>query len=174
MPRSSRLILLLLLMFCAHAHAQRSYFALYDQDTGLNVGEIAALAQDDTGFLWIGAHRGLIRFDGRTFVPWAPETLDEVVYQLLYGPNDELLVRGASGRGWRRTARGLDPLIGPDGKPVADLNSIAFDARGRLWAVLGTSLWRRDTSNWTRIDGRIPDVEVKHTPARQGVLDLAQ
>jgi len=174
MPRSSRVILVLLLLFCAPLHAQRSYFALYDQDTGLNVGEIAALAQDDTGFLWIGAHRGLIRFDGRTFVPWAPETLDEVVYQLAYGPNDELLVRGASGRGWRRTQHGLDPLIGPDSKPVTELNSIAFDTRGRLWAVLGTSLWRRDASNWTRIDGRIPSTEnVQRVYAtRDGVVAL--
>jgi signal transduction histidine kinase/ligand-binding sensor domain-containing protein len=175
MRRSSRFIVLSLLFVCAQVHAQRSYFALYDQDTGLNVGEIAALAQDDTGFLWIGAHRGLIRFDGHTFVPWASETLDEVVYQLLYGPSDELLVRGASGHGWRRTGHGLDPLIGPDGKPVADLNSIAFDARGRLWAVLGTSLWRRDTgAHWTRIDGRMPaDEKAQRIYAtRDGVVAL--
>ncbi len=156
-PRSIVPWLSALLLVSTLAHAQRSYFALYDQDTGLNVGEIAALAQDDTGFLWIGAHRGLIRFDGRTFVPWAPETLDEVVYQLLYGPNDELLVRAASGRGWRRTAHGLDPLTGADGAPVSDLNSIAFDSHQRLWAVLGTTLWRRDAAaRWTRIDGAIP------------------
>ncbi|HEX4480889.1 MAG TPA: histidine kinase [Rudaea sp.] len=164
-----------LLLFCGHAVAQRSYFALYDQDTGLNVGEIAALAQDDTGFLWIGAHRGLIRFDGHSFVPWAPETLDEVVYQLLYGPNDELLVRAASGRGWRRTAHGLEPLPGPDGKQLATLNSIAFDTRGRLWAVIGTSLWRRDTNErWSPIASAIPaDEKIQRVyPARDGVVAL--
>src|SRR5579863_3110277 len=86
-------ILLGLLAVVADAEAQRSYFRMYDQDYGLDVGEIVALAQDRDGFLWIGAHRGLIRFDGRNFVLWDQEQVDEVVSQIVYGPGDDLLIR---------------------------------------------------------------------------------
>jgi len=153
-------VLCALLLLSGGVHAQRSYFTLYDQDYGLNVGEIAALAQDDAGFLWIGAHRGLLRFDGRNFVPWAPDKLDEVVYQLLHGPGDVLLVRAASGRGWQRTAEGLQPLAGPDGNQIVSLDSFDFDRDGRLWAVISGVLWRRDdAAQWRRIDHRIPGTE---------------
>jgi signal transduction histidine kinase/ligand-binding sensor domain-containing protein len=152
--------LFVLLFVAMQAGAQRSYFTLYDRDYGLNVGEIAALAQDDTGFIWIGAHRGLIRFDGRNFVPWAPEVLDEVVYQILAGPDDQLLVRAASGRGWRRTTQGLDPLPGPDGAQLTQLGSFAFDASGVLWAVIRDELWQRDgAANWRRIENGIPPAD---------------
>lgn len=155
------LALVALLVFASAALAQNSYFRTYDQDYGLNVGEIAALAQDDTGFVWIGAHRGLIRFDGHSFVPWAPQLVDEVVYQLLHGPNDELLVRAASGRGWKRTSQGLEPIAGPDGQPLIALNSFDFTSNGRLWAVVGTQVWRRDASVWTHAS--VPSSE---TPQR--------
>ena len=158
--RRDLLALCTLVLASAGAHAQRSYFTLYDQDSGLNVGEIAALAQDDAGFLWIGAHRGLLRFDGRNFVPWAPDKLDEVVYQLLHGPGDVLLVRAASGRGWQRTVDGLEPLTGPDGHQIVSLDSFDFDRDGRLWAVIGGVLWRRDAAaQWRRVDHRIPGTE---------------
>ena len=149
-----------LLLLSAEANAQRSYFRLYDQDYGLNFGEIAALAQDQQGFLWIGAHRGLIRFDGRSFVHWAPAQLDEVVSQIIYGPDDQLLVRSATGLGFRRIARGLDPLPGPDGQPLRTLNSFDFTTNGRLWAVVGAELWQRDpNSRWSRVDRGIPGDE---------------
>src|SRR5947209_1249368 len=104
-------LLLLAIALCAsisNAHAQRSYFKLYDQNQGLAAGEIAALAQDDDGYIWIGAHRGLLRFDGHEFLRWAPQQLDEVVYELIYGPDDQLLLRTATGHGLRRTAAGLE------------------------------------------------------------------
>ena len=100
-----RLVAAVLVLLSAEALAQRSYFRLYDQDYGLDVGEIVALVQDGDGFLWIGSHRGLVRFDGRTFVPWGQDEVDEVVSQLIYGPDDELLIRTATGRGLRRTAQ---------------------------------------------------------------------
>ena len=133
-----------LLLWIVDASAQRSYFRLYDQNQGLAAGEIAALAQDDDGFIWIGAHRGLLRFDGHEFLRWAPQQLDEVVYELVYGPNDQLLARTASGLGLRRTAAGLEAIVGPDGVPLAALSTLQFDASGQLWAVIGQQLWRRD------------------------------
>src|SRR5258706_1710727 len=138
------LLAMALLAFIADANAQRSYFKLYDQNQGLAAGEIAALAQDDDGYIWIGAHRGLLRFDGHEFLRWAPQQLNEVVYELVYGPDDQLLARTASGRGFRRTAAGLLAIAGTDGPPVAPITQFQFDASGQLWAIIDRQLWRPD------------------------------
>lgn len=147
-----KLILVFALLSCsAAANAQRSYFKLYDQNQGLAAGEIAALIQDDEGFIWIGAHRGLLRFDGHEFLRWAPQQLDEVVYELVYGPDDQLLLRTATGRGLRRTADGLEVVAGPDGTPLVALSALQFDASGQLWAIVDRQLWRRDRAmRWQR------------------------
>src|SRR5579872_3567604 len=42
----------------------------WSKKDGLPPGTIWALAQDDDGYLWIGADFGLVRFDGVRFVPW--------------------------------------------------------------------------------------------------------
>ena len=160
------LLALALLLWIVDASAQRSYFRLYDQNQGLAAGEIAALTQDDDGFIWIGAHRGLLRFDGHEFLRWAPQQLDEVVYELVYGPNDQLLARTASGLGLRRTAAGLEAIPGPDGAPLAALAALQFDASGQLWAVIGQQLWRRDRDmHWRRLEPHLGDEVPLHLRA---------
>lgn len=158
---AARVVVAVLLSATLDAHAQRSYVRVYDQDYGLDVGEIVALAQDNDGFLWIGSHRGLVRFDGRSFVPWGQDDVDEVVSQLVYrGDGDELLVRTATGRGLRRIAGGLAPLSGPDGTPLHGLDSLAFDAAGNLWAAIDSALWRRlGDGGWSRIEQGIASGE---------------
>ncbi len=42
-------------------------FTDYGADQGMSNTRVTALLQDDAGFLWIGTHDGLLRFDGRTF-----------------------------------------------------------------------------------------------------------
>ena len=141
---AARFLVFALTLLGADAHAQRSYFRMYDQDYGLDVGEIVALAQDRDGFLWIGSHRGLVRFDGRSFVLWDQDKVDEVVAQVLVGLDDELLIRTATARAFRRSARGLVPVPGPDGAPLTALDSFDFDAAGNLWAAVDGQLWCRE------------------------------
>ena len=136
---------------CRNAAAQQSHFNVYDQSDGLDVGEIIALAQDDAGFLWLGANRGLLRFDGRNFVPWGRESVDEPIADLAYGPRDELLARTIHGRAMRKIGTRLEPLAGADGKPIVDLESFVFDTEGNLWTVRSHAVWRRDR------DGRWQD-----------------
>jgi len=154
---AAHLIAAALMMFSTGAVGQRSYFRIYDQDYGLDVGEIVALAQDNDGFLWIGSHRGLVRFDGRSFVLWGQDEVDEVVAQISYGPGDELLIRTATGRALRRTEHGLEPVAGVDGKPLLALDGIAFDARGNLWITAHGRLWRRSANrDWERVERGMP------------------
>ena len=50
------------------AHAQRYSFKYYGEDTGLPNLSIRAIAQDGSGFLWVGTESGLYRYDGKRFV----------------------------------------------------------------------------------------------------------
>lgn len=166
MPNVCRCVLLLLLIApFATLRAQESYFRIYDENAGFSAGEIKALAQDEAGFIWIGTQRGLIRFDGHNFVPWGADRLNEPVAQLglVRSASDELLVHtrsARSGRLWRRTRNGVEPVVGPDGKPIENLTALAFDTQGDLWAVLGQELWRRDGGRqWQRAGQGIPATE---------------
>lgn len=154
LPRAAaHLIAAGLMMFATGAVAQRSYFRIYDQDYGLDVGEIVALAQDNDGFLWIGSHRGLVRFDGRNFVLWGQDQVDEVVSQIIHGADDELLIRTATGRVLRRIARGLEALTGPDGQPLLAVDGFAFDAAGNLWVTAAGHLLRLDRQrHWSTVE----------------------
>src|SRR5687768_11196685 len=38
---------------------------------GLHGSQIWTIAQDQSGYLWLGTNEGLLRFDGVRFVPWA-------------------------------------------------------------------------------------------------------
>ena len=136
-------------VFSVSPRAQETSFHLYDQSAGLDFGEVVALAQDDTGFLWLGTHRGLVRFDGNNFVAWGRPRLDELVDQLAYGPGDELIAVTFDRKAWRRTGGRLEALAGPGAKQATGIDSLAFDAAGTLWVVIDGSLWRRDgASKW--------------------------
>ncbi|MFC5742990.1 two-component regulator propeller domain-containing protein [Dyella tabacisoli] len=138
-------------MLSFSAFAQRSNFRIYDQSFGLNSGEVQALAQDDQGFLWLGTSRGLVRFDGREFLSWAPHRLDELVKGLAHGPHDELLVRAENGRVLLRSGNDLVALKGPDAADLTTVISLDFDSRGRLWLIRRNEVWWRDRDqSWHR------------------------
>jgi signal transduction histidine kinase len=138
----------------AGAVAQQSYFQMYSQGSGLNFGEISAIAQDDTGFLWLGTHRGLVRFDGHEFLAYGRDRYDGRIMGLAYGPRDELLLTTVEGHGLRRYGGTIEALPGPNGGDVEKLASLDFDHRGALWAVIDGRLWRRqDASRWQAADG---------------------
>ena len=145
--------------------SQESYFRIYDENVGFSSGETKALAQDKAGFIWIGTQRGLVRFDGSNFVPWAANQLNDPVATLglVVGADDELLIRtrsARSGRLWRRTRDAVEPVLGPEGKPIDNSVALAFDARGNLWIVLGKELWRRDRAmQWQRAGQGMPATE---------------
>ena len=61
-------------------YAQQDDIRFYDQSKGLSQHSVAAIAQDNKGFLWIGTRHGINRYDGKIFknfdpqkswIPWA-------------------------------------------------------------------------------------------------------
>ncbi len=76
--RSGRKIILviLLLMISSPAPAQTlpaaPRFEHLTVDDGLPDSSVRAMVQDRLGFLWFGTQNGLVRYDGRSLVPFAP------------------------------------------------------------------------------------------------------
>ncbi len=83
------LVLLCISSFCA---AQRTIFRQYSD--GLSNLNITCLAQDHTGYLWVGTQNGVYRYDGRLFKRYgSAEGLPErMIEDLFVGPDGTLWV----------------------------------------------------------------------------------
>ncbi len=65
--------------------AQRYTFQLYGQADGLGNLVPISMAQDSTGFLWVGTQNGLFRYDGTRFEPFSiPQGLPSARVDSLY------------------------------------------------------------------------------------------
>jgi signal transduction histidine kinase len=124
--------------------ATERVFRLFDQRDGLPAGEVVRLAQDSRGFIWMGSFAGLVRYDGETMRPWAPERLNGHVSVLIAGPAGEVVVRVEPGREggvdattlYRIVPGGIEAVIGPDGSPLSGVVSAAFGTDGQLCATV--------------------------------------
>src|SRR5437868_548609 len=56
-----------LLLLAASAQSSDLIFRHLDRASGLPVDEVTCLAQDSTGFIWMGSKEGLFRYDGFNF-----------------------------------------------------------------------------------------------------------
>jgi diguanylate cyclase (GGDEF)-like protein len=87
----------LLVSLCIPARAQRYSFREYTE--GLGNLNIACLAQDHTGYLWVGTQNGLYRYDGAQFQAFgAAEGLPErMISDLFVSPDGTLWVATTTG-----------------------------------------------------------------------------
>ena len=116
-------------------------------DDGLAQNTVNSVAQDRSGYIWVGTTRGLQRFDGYSFVPYAsldpraPPELAGNIYAIHVDPignvwvgTQHALFRIASGRGSVTRV------------PFAGFwYRFASDSAGRLWFVDGETLKWIDT-----------------------------
>ena len=96
---------------------------------------VRKLAQDPTGYLWIGTDGGLLRYDGVELRRWAPEVIDRPVRDIAIGEDGTVYVAGHRERIHRITATGAEPLAGQNGAPWRHARRIGVDGRGRLWVI---------------------------------------
>jgi ligand-binding sensor domain-containing protein len=105
-------------------------------DHGLAQNHVSAIAQDPAGFIWVGTSRGLQRFDGYTFVPYAaidgdaPPELSRRINQLSFDANGRLWITTPFARFYGEPGRG--PLTRIGGGRAA-----APDSAGNLRFVAG-------------------------------------
>ena len=146
--------------------AQERSHRFFGPDQGLNPPAVRSIAQDASGFLWIGTEAGLVRYDGVEMRRWSPETLDRTVIAIAASPGRSGRASGAlAGAGaedasvvalrdggalFSVTPAAAVRLAGPDGRAIGGARDAAFDARGGLWFVRADTAWRRDpgTGAW--------------------------
>lgn len=154
-------------------------FHNYNLAQGLPQASIVAIAQDRTGFIWVGTQDGLARFDGYEFLAFHHDRNDPDSLS-----NNFVNCLAADPRGglWIGTQVGgldyYDPASGrfthfraQPGQPGTlasdNVTALALDSHGRLWiATLGARLQWIDPGNATIHDaplGKHPALGNVHT-----------
>ncbi|NOK11958.1 hypothetical protein HNS30_23240, partial [Corallococcus exercitus] len=105
-------------------------FIPYAEDKGFGLWSVRALAQDASGFLWVGNEHGLYRYDGHRFQPVeAAKPVFNTVYHL--GVDEAGGVWCATGSDLLRWHEGRWTEPGP--LPSGGVRRMAADPAGRLW-----------------------------------------
>ena len=155
------------LVLCPSVHgAEFRHLTIND---GLSDNSIYVVFKDSRGFLWIGTHVGLNRYDGFRFKHFfeGPDAIPD------NSIND--IFEDAEGRLWIHTPLGYSYMDLSDERVVQDpspwlashgitdkINVMKVDARGDIWAICGSTLYKAElrtdrTGSWT-IEGKPADV----------------
>jgi signal transduction histidine kinase/ligand-binding sensor domain-containing protein/CheY-like chemotaxis protein/AraC-like DNA-binding protein len=118
----------------------------FTSDQGLVSNKVHCIAQDSSGFMWIGTENGLSRFDGYSFLSFSLASGDSVAF-----PSDNILCMAVDPKTkflWIGTTKGLcyfnhftfdfhrDFNMPPGDSNLAkgEIRSLFFDRSGKLWA----------------------------------------
>lgn len=123
----------------------RFAFRTIGSDQGLGNLAIEAVAQDTSGFLWVGTQDGLYRYDGRQFTRFGVEDglPGNWITTVLAGPGDQLWIGTRNGLGWRDGRRFASVALATKLSRTS-ISGLALDGRGRLWIATPNGLFRRD------------------------------
>jgi len=117
-------------------------------------GPPEAITQTADGYLWIGTHAGLVRFDGVRFVPWASAKSEKL-------PSDQIhyLLGTSDGSLWIGTAGGLarwkDRVLTTYKNLPNSIWGIVEDHEGNIWIA-----------RWDSGDGRGPLCRIRDSDVR--------
>ncbi len=144
-----------LLAFWSQASvAERFNAALYANDSGLPQRQVLAIAQDSTGYLWVGTYGGLSRFNGRAFftLRTTEGLASNSIFDLVPLPGDRLWV-GTAGGGvcLVEGLKALRCFRAPDLLPSDDVLDLEPDGQGGVWVGTfdGVAHLRADGSHHT-------------------------
>lgn len=126
------------------AQEQQFYFHQAGVEDGLPQGQVLAIAQDSSGFIWLGTMKGLVRYDGNEFRLFGSNPDDPTT---LSYPTVETILADSRGRLWAGTQKGLnlfDPkrerfrqFLKKEGEayslPGDHIITLTEDQLGRVW-----------------------------------------
>lgn len=106
----------------------------YSIGEGLSQSQVRAIFQDKRGFIWLGTHRGVSRFDGKNFTDFQPENG-------LAGRFVTAITGDKQGNIWFGTESGLSRFDGvhfqnftkENGLTSYSITSLLYDDKGILW-----------------------------------------
>jgi ligand-binding sensor domain-containing protein/signal transduction histidine kinase len=122
---------------------------------GLPGSQVWAIAQDQSGYIWIGTNEGLVRFDGVRFVSGRQlglERLPNASVRALFVARDGSVWIGFGTGGIGRLKDGrLQTFTMDDGLPPGVVAGLVEDRHGNLWAASANGLYRLSDGRWARI-----------------------
>jgi signal transduction histidine kinase/ligand-binding sensor domain-containing protein len=125
----------------------------WNENDGLTVSRITAIAQDRDGYLWLGTDAGLVKFDGVRFVPvteMGGVKLPVAPIPALLSARDHSLWIGTVGPyGLARLQNGHVTQYGVDrGLLPGYVVTLLEDRTGTLWAGNASGLFTFDGTRW--------------------------
>ncbi|MCI4669356.1 MAG: histidine kinase [Bacteroidia bacterium] len=123
------------------AYGQVYNVTTFSTKDGLSQSQVIAILEDDKGYLWLGTHRGVDRFDGITFKNYQEDLSGNFISDLL---------EDSQGRIWIATENGLDIFNGltlnslSDRKEMYDggYSALEEDSHGNIWiGSNGHGIW---------------------------------
>jgi signal transduction histidine kinase/ligand-binding sensor domain-containing protein len=144
------LIIILALPVCAQQN-DLFFDALTYQGQGLPQGQVQAILQDHSGFMWFGIQNGLVRYDGQTMTVYRHDPNDQ---RSLSDNNVLSLCEDRQGNIWVGTHIGglnrLDQATGTFTRFQPDANNSASLSKGAIWTIYedrAGTLWIGLTGN---------------------------
>jgi ligand-binding sensor domain-containing protein len=113
--------------------------------------DVACLAQTYDGFLWLGGHNGLFRFDGTRFEPFTSTSGDRLLstdLSSLFAPRSGVLWIGYRFGGFSFLDKGR---VTNYAREIGSVYGFAQDRDGIVWAGTSSGLWRFDLSKWQNV-----------------------
>lgn len=109
----------------------------WGNDDGLPSSAVVAIAQTDNGYLWIGTHEGLVRFDGARFTVFDKTNTREIAHNrilAIHKGRDDSLWIGTFGGGLTRLKDNRFTLYTTrDGLSNDVVSAVYEDREGTLW-----------------------------------------
>lgn len=136
MRNTNSILIAILLLLTGAAFCQSPHFQSYSLLKKNESVQVNKIFQDASGLLWIGTHKGLFRFNGKTFRHYTKaDSLPDI--------NVTAIGQDSAGRIWTGFDNGALGFIGEDNKFVlftpeegstsATVSDILFDSNGVLW-----------------------------------------
>ena len=130
--------------------------ASWGLDDGLPSLRVWAIAEDQSGYLWLGTDDGLVRFDGVRFRRWTPvqgPPIQKGAVVKVFAARDGSiwLGQGPAGEGVSRVVNGRVENYGRAGLADAVITLLLQDHSGRTWAGNDDGLFELRENHWTRL-----------------------
>ena len=126
---------------------------VYGTEQGLPSNWVQTVLQTSDGFLWVGTHNGLARFDGVNFISYQRPRLPVNDCRELLESRDGTLWIGTTGglAKYRRGCPGSFEQI--DELAQQSIRVIFEDSSGRIWVGTAQKTWRSNGSTFEPVDG---------------------
>ncbi len=146
---------------------------LLDERDGVPPLPIFGMGQDRAGYLWLATQAGVVRYDGVGSRNLSEHPPRDRPWSILTGRDGEVLVLDQAGVLSSVAGLSMEPVTGPGGPALDEVESAAFGPDGALWASRSGSLFVRREGAWSEVPTP-PGMRIHHVaPLESGRVLVA-